>query len=61
MKTTQRLYDPGQSVSLDSITRDLRSRGTLKDHIDELSVTYPANTIRIDGQEEQLCAPVSQR
>jgi hypothetical protein len=44
MKTTQRLYDPGQSVSLDSITRDLRSRGTLKDHIDELSVTYPANS-----------------
>jgi transaldolase len=39
MKTTQRLYNLGQSLWLDNITRDLLNSGTLKRYIDELSVT----------------------
>jgi transaldolase len=39
MKATQLLYNLGQSLWLDNITRDLLSRGTLKRYIDELSVT----------------------
>lgn len=39
MKSTQKLYDLGQSLWLDNITRDLLDNGTLKRYIDEWSVT----------------------
>jgi transaldolase len=39
MKATQKLYDLGQSLWLDNITRDLLNSGTLNSYIDELSVT----------------------
>jgi transaldolase len=39
MKATQLLHDLGQSLWLDTITRDLLNSGTLKRYIDELSVT----------------------
>jgi transaldolase len=39
MKATQLLYNMGQSIWLDNITRDLLDTGTLQRYIDELSVT----------------------
>jgi transaldolase len=39
MRATQRLHDEGQSLWLDNITRDLLDSGTLKQYIDELSIT----------------------
>jgi transaldolase len=39
MKATQKLQDLGQSIWLDNITRKLLDSGTLKNYIDELSVT----------------------
>jgi transaldolase len=39
MKATQLLHNLGQSLWLDNITRDLLDKGTLKEYIDELSVT----------------------
>ncbi|MGA9667585.1 MAG: transaldolase [Terracidiphilus sp.] len=39
MKATQLLHDEGQSLWLDNITRDLLDSGTLKQYIDELSIT----------------------
>src|SRR5262245_32678765 len=39
MKATQLLHDLGQSLWLDNITRDLLDSGTLKQYIDNLSVT----------------------
>ena len=39
MKATRQLYDLGQSLWLDNITRDLLNSGTLKRYINELSVT----------------------
>jgi transaldolase len=39
MKATQLLYDLGQSIWLDNITRDLLDSGTLETYIKELSVT----------------------
>src|ERR1700744_155801 len=39
MKATQLLHNLGQSIWLDNITRDLLNTGTLKQYIDELSVT----------------------
>jgi transaldolase len=39
MKATALLHNLGQSLWLDNITRDLLDRGTLKQYIDELSVT----------------------
>jgi len=39
MKATQLLYNLGQSIWLDNITRDLLDTGTLKHYIDNLSVT----------------------
>ncbi len=39
MKATQLLHDPGQSLWLDNITRELLESATLKHYIDELSVT----------------------
>jgi transaldolase len=39
MKPTATLYDLGQSLWLDNITRDLLSSGTLRRYIDELSLT----------------------
>jgi transaldolase len=39
MKATELLYNLGQSLWLDNITRELVSSGTLKRYIDELSVT----------------------
>jgi transaldolase len=39
MKATQLLYNLGQSIWLDNITRDLLDSGTLKRYIDDLSVT----------------------
>jgi transaldolase len=39
MKATQLLYDIGQSIWLDNITRDLLDSGTLANYIKELSVT----------------------
>ena len=39
MKATQLLHNPGQSLWLDNITRDLLDKGTLQQYVDELSVT----------------------
>jgi transaldolase len=39
MKATQLLRDEGQSLWLDNITRDLLDSGTLKQYIDDLSIT----------------------
>jgi transaldolase len=39
MKATQKLHELGQSIWLDNITRDLLTSGTLKQYIDDLSVT----------------------
>src|ERR1051325_404926 len=39
MKATQILHNLGQSIWLDNITRDLLNSGTLKQYIDDLSVT----------------------
>jgi transaldolase len=39
MKATQLLYNLGQSIWLDNITRDLLDTGTLQRYIDDLSVT----------------------
>ena len=39
MKATQLLYDEDQSLWLDNIMRDLLNIGTLKQYIDELSIT----------------------
>jgi transaldolase len=39
MKATRVLYDLGQSLWLDNITRDLLTSGTLKKYIQSLSVT----------------------
>ncbi len=39
MKATQLLHDEGQSLWLDNITRELLDSGTLKQYMDELSVT----------------------
>src|SRR5450759_5834125 len=39
MRATRVLYDLGQSLWLDNITRDLLTSGTLKRYIDQLSVT----------------------
>src|SRR6266404_6486327 len=39
MKATQLLHNLGQSIWLDNITRDLLRSGTLKEYIDNLSVT----------------------
>src|SRR6266487_6608758 len=39
MKATHLLYNLGQTLWLDNITRDLLNNGTLKRYIDELSVT----------------------
>jgi len=39
MKATQLLYDLGQSIWLDNITRGLLENGTLRRYIDDLSVT----------------------
>ena len=39
MKATQLLHNLGQSIWLDNITRDLLVSGTLKNYIDDLSVT----------------------
>src|SRR5881296_3751534 len=39
MKATQLLHNLGQSLWLDNITRDLLNGGTLKQYIDDLSVT----------------------
>jgi len=37
MKATELLHNLGQSIWLDSITRDLLNKGTLKAYIEELS------------------------
>jgi len=39
MKATQLLHNEGQSLWLDNITRDLLDSGTLKQYIDDLSIT----------------------
>src|SRR5439155_6057402 len=39
MRATKMLHDLGQSLWLDNITRELLDSGTLKNYIDELSVT----------------------
>jgi transaldolase len=39
MKATDKLYDLGQSLWLDHITRNLLNSGLLQNYIDELSVT----------------------
>jgi transaldolase len=39
MKATQLLHDEGQSLWLDNITRDLLDSGTLKQYIDDMSIT----------------------
>ena len=39
MKATELVYNVGQTLWLDNITRDLFNSGTLKRYIDELSVT----------------------
>ena len=37
MNATKKLYDAGQSLWLDNITRDLLTNGALKRYIDELN------------------------
>jgi len=39
MKATQQLHNPGQSLWLDNITRDLLNNGTLERYIAELAIT----------------------
>ena len=39
MKATQKLHDAGQSLWLDNITRRLLTSGTLRQYIDELTIT----------------------
>jgi transaldolase len=39
VNATQKLYNAGQSLWLDNITRDLLTSGTLQGYIDELSIT----------------------
>jgi hypothetical protein len=39
MNATHKLYDAGQSIWIDNITRSLLGSGTLNHYIDELSVT----------------------
>src|SRR5437667_1066902 len=39
VKGTQRMYENGQSLWLDNITRDLLNNGTLKRYVDEFSIT----------------------
>src|SRR5271165_2019589 len=39
MKATQKLYDLGQSLWLDNITRNLLNSGLLRGYINEVSVT----------------------
>jgi len=39
MKATAQLHDIGQSLWLDNITRDMLNDGTLRDYIDDFSVT----------------------
>jgi transaldolase len=39
MKATQKLHELGQSLWLDNITRDLLTKGVLKQYVEELSVT----------------------
>src|SRR5262245_12757233 len=39
MKATRKLHDLGQSLWLDTITRELLERGTLSRYVDELSLT----------------------
>jgi transaldolase len=39
MRATRLLHDAGQSLWLDNISRDLLDKGTLRQYIDELSVT----------------------
>jgi len=39
MYPTRKLHNLGQSLWLENITRDMLNSGTLKRHIDELSVT----------------------
>jgi transaldolase len=39
MKPTQQLHDLGQSLWLDNITRELLASGTLRNYIDDLSIT----------------------
>jgi transaldolase len=39
MKATQTLHNLGQSLWLDNITRDLLNNGTLKQYVDEFSIT----------------------
>mgnify|MGYP001191668032 CR=1 FL=1 len=39
MKATQLLHNLGQSIWLDNITRDHLNNGTIKNYIDELSIT----------------------
>ena len=39
MKATRTLHDLGQSLWLDNITRGMLRNGSLRQHIDELSVT----------------------
>ncbi|MBW8059314.1 MAG: transaldolase, partial [Solirubrobacterales bacterium] len=39
MKPTEQLHELGQSLWLDNITRTMLGDGTLRRHIDELSIT----------------------
>jgi hypothetical protein len=39
LKATKLLHNLGQSLWLDTITRDHRNKGTIRKYIDELSVT----------------------
>src|SRR5260370_2676353 len=50
MKATQKLHELGQSVWLDTITRDLLTSGTLRRYIDELSLTGLTSTPTIFDQ-----------
>jgi transaldolase len=52
MKRTQHLYDLGQRLWLDNITRVLLNSQTYKLSIDDLAVTFPATATRIGWQEE---------
>jgi hypothetical protein len=53
MKLTQRFHDPGQSLWLDNVTRDLMTSRTLEHYIKQPSVTGLTSNLTIFGNAIQ--------
>ena len=49
MKATELLHNPGQSIWLDNISRDLLDNGTLKRYVDRLSVIAAKSAVHQKG------------